>query len=175
MLRTRRNDLNGCMMGRKKKVFLGADGKPMTSWQIWLRRLCIVLLVWAGLEVLLGVLLFVLSGFVSADLLKGIEGLGSDIDAQFFAKFLGVSAMVGAVVNAAVALLGIRGAKNPKKIALFFWIALIDAVLTAWALASSISQGIVDPSSLVSGVFIISLAVCAWQVRKQTGYFDVHP
>ena len=77
--------------------------------------------------------------------------------------------MVGAVVNVVVALLGIRGSKNPKKIAPFFWIALIDAVLTAWALASSISQGIIDPSSLVSGVFIISLAVCAWQVRKQTG------
>ena len=83
-------------MTKEKKVPVGADGKPMTSWQVWLRRLCIVLLVWAALEVLLGALLVIFSGFVPADLLKGIEGLGADIDAQFFAKFLGVSAMVGA-------------------------------------------------------------------------------
>lgn len=162
-------------MGRDKKVLVGTDGKPMTPWQIWLRRLCIVLIVWAALEVILGILLVVFSGFVPADLLKDIEGFGANIDAQFFAKFLGVSAMVGAVINVVVALLGIRGAKSPGKIAVFFWIALVDAVVTAWALASSISQGALDPSSLVSGLFIISLAVCAWQVRKQTGYFDVHP
>ena len=162
-------------MTKEKKVPVGADGKPMTSWQVWLRRLCIVLLVWAALEVLLGALLVIFSGFVPADLLKGIEGLGADIDAQFFAKFLGVSAMVGAVINVVVALLGIRGAKNPAKIALFFWIALVDAVVTAWALAGSLSQGALEPSSLISGLFIISLAVCAWQVRKRTGYFDVHP
>ncbi|WP_139653701.1 hypothetical protein [Raoultibacter phocaeensis] len=162
-------------MGSEKKVPIGTDGKPMTSWQVWLRRLCIVLIVWAALEVVLGVLLVAFSGFVPADLLKGIKGFGENLDAQFFAKFLGVSAMVGAAINVVVALLGIRGAKNPQKIALFFWIALIDAVVTAWALASSISQGALDPSSLISGLFIISLAVCAWQVRKQTGYFDIHP
>lgn len=162
-------------MTREKKVPVGTDGKPMTPWQVWLRRLCIVLLVWAALEVVFGILLVVFSGFVPSDLLKGIEGLGADIDAQFFAKFLGVSAMVGAVINVVVALLGIRGAKNPPKITLFFWIALVDAVVTAWALASSLSRGALDPSSLVSGLFIISLAVCAWQVRKQTGYFDIHP
>lgn len=134
-----------------------------------------MLLVWAALEVVLGVLLVVFSAYVPADLLEGIEGFGANLDVQFFAKFLGVSALVGAVINIIVALLGVRGAKNPGKIALFFWIALIDAVVTAWALASSLSKGALDPSSLVSGLFIIALAVCAWQVRKQTGYFDVHP
>lgn len=162
-------------MAKEKTVPIGADGKPMTTWQIWLRRLCLILIVWAALEVLLGILLVVFSSYVPADLLKGIEGLGADVDAQFFAKFLGVSALVGAVINVAVALLGVRGAKNPPKITLFFWIALVDAVVTAWALAGSLSQGALNPSSLVSGLFIIALAVCAWQVRKQTGYFDVHP
>ncbi|MEG1098155.1 MAG: hypothetical protein RSD80_04920, partial [Raoultibacter sp.] len=71
--------------------------------------------------------------------------------------------------------LGLRGAKNPKKIALFFWIALIDAVLTAWSLVSSISQGLIDVTAIISGAVIVVLAICAWQVRGQTGYFDNHP
>ncbi|WP_270298041.1 hypothetical protein [Eggerthella sinensis] len=48
-------------------------------------------------------------------------------------------------------------------------------MLTAWALASSVSTGSLDLTSLVSGLFVIALAVCAWQVRGLTGYFDVHP
>ena len=59
--------------------------------------------------------------------------------------------------------------------ALFFWIVLVDALLTAWSLASSVSYGFFDPTSIVSGLFIILLAVCAWQVRGQTGYFEQHP
>ena len=49
------------------------------------------------------------------------------------------------------------------------------ARVTAWALASSVSAGTCDLTSLVSGLFVIALAVCAWQVRGQTGYFDAHP
>ena len=36
-------------------------------------------------------------------------------------------------------------------------------------------RGFFDPTSIVSGLFIILLAVCAWQVRGQTGYFEQHP
>lgn len=163
------------MIAKKKTLPVGADGKPMTTWQIWLNRLCIVLLVWAGLELVLGIVLVVAAGYIPADILKGLGEIDSAIDVYSFVSLLGVSAMVGAVVNIVVALLGRRGAKNPCKIAFFFWIIIIDAVITAWALASSISQGVIDPSSLVSGLFIIALAICAWQVRSQTGYFDQHP
>ena len=45
----------------------------------------------------------------------------------------------------------------------------------AWAMASNLSSGIVDVTGIVSGLFIIALAVCTWQVRGQTGYFDEHP
>ena len=91
------------------------------------------------------------------------------------AAAVGATALVGAVFNLAIGLLGIRGAKNPYKITLFFWITLADAVLTAWAMASNLSSGIVDVTGIVSGLFIIALAVCTWQVRGQTGYFDDHP
>ena len=91
------------------------------------------------------------------------------------AAAVGATALVSAVFNLAIGLLGIRGAKNPYKITLFFWITLADAVLTAWAMASNLSSGIVDVTGIVSGLFIIALAVCTWQVRGQTGYFDDHP
>ena len=91
------------------------------------------------------------------------------------AAAVGATALVSAVFNLAIGLLGIRGAKNPYKITLFFWITLADAVLTAWAMASNLSSGIVDVTGIVSGLFIIALAVCTWQVRGQTGYFDEHP
>ncbi|MEG0375858.1 MAG: hypothetical protein RR547_02165 [Raoultibacter sp.] len=163
------------MTAKNKTIPVGTDGKPMTSWQIWLNRLCIVLFVWAGLELLLGIVLIVAAGYLPSDILKDLGEIGSAIDVYSFVSLLGVSAMIGAVINIVVALLGQRGAKNPCKIALFFWIVVIDAVVTAWALASTISQGVIDPSSLVSGLFIIALAVCAWKVRSQTGYFDQHP
>ena len=78
---------------------------------------------------------------------------------------VGAMAMAGACLNLAIGFLGLRGARNPRKITL----------LTAWALASSVSAGTCDLTSLVSGLFVIALAVCAWQVRGQTGYFDAHP
>lgn len=161
-------------MTKERPAPLGSDGKPMTVWQVWLKRLCMVMIAWAGLELAIGVLFFFAGYFVPADVAAGIEGL-IDLSAQEGWTLLGISAVVGAFFNVVIAFLGIRGAENPHQIALFFWIALIDAVITTWALVSNISIGIIDPSSIVSGTFIIALAVCAWEVRKQTGYFDRHP
>lgn len=147
---------------------LGADGKPLSTWQVWLGRLCIVMIVWAVLELVFGAV-FWAAGSVAGDVrLAGVE-------LRDIAAAVGATALVSAVFNLAIGLLGIRGAKNPYKITLFFWITLADAVLTAWAMAGNLSSGIVDVAGIVSGLFIIALAVCTWQVRGQTGYFDEHP
>lgn len=146
---------------------MGDDGVPMTTWQIWLRRLCLFVMAWAAVELVLGTLLW--GAYVLGLPVFGEGGLS---DA---AVDVGAMALVGALLNLVIGALGVRGAKNPSKITLFFWITFIDAMLTAWALASSVSSGSCDLTSLVSGLFVIALAVCAWQVRGQTGYFDVHP
>lgn len=159
---------------KKKKALLSFDGTPMTRWQIWLRRLCFVMIVWAALELVLGIVILVAGQNLPAEALEGIQEL-SELSLQEVWVILGMSALVGAFFDVVIAFLGLRGARDPHKITLFFWIALIDGVLTAWALASSISQGAVDPASLGSGLFIIALAICAWKVREQTGYFDRHP
>lgn len=146
---------------------MGDDGVVMTTWQIWLRRLCLFVVGWAAVELVLGTGLwgiYLLGLPVFGE--GGLTGAAVDV---------GVIAMVGALLNLIIGALGVRGAKNPRKITLFFWITFIDAMLTAWALASSVSSGSCDLTSLVSGLFVIALAVCAWQVRGQTGYFDVHP
>lgn len=161
-------------MAKEKVVPIGADGVPMTPWQIGLRRLCVVMIAWAALELLIALLLVVAPPFVPVMVLENIISL-MDMNSVHAWMLLGVSTMIGALLNVVIAVLGIRGAENPQKITLFFWIALIDGVITTWALAGNISNGVFDPTSVPSGLFIISLAVCAWQVRKQTGYFDKHP
>ena len=149
------------------KPLVGDDGAPMTTWQVWLRRLCVLTVAWALVVLVAGSMLW-------AAYLLDIPLLGS-IGRDLVAPQMGVMAFLGALLNLAIGALGIRGAKNPRKITLFFWIVFADAVLTAWALASSLSYGTCDLTSLVSGLFVIALAVCAWQVRGQTGYFDEHP
>ena len=150
-----------------RPLMIGADGAPMSRWQIWLRRLCLLLIVWASVELVAGTALWVAY-------LLDVPLLGS-VGRDLVVPQIGLMAFLGAVLNLVIGALGVRGAKNPRKITLFFWIMFVDAMLTAWALASSLSYGTCDLTSLVSGLFVISLAVCAWQVRGQTGYFDERP
>lgn len=146
----------------------GADGKPMSVWQIWLWRLCVVMLVWSIVELVFGMGFWVF-GTLLPEVRIASSAVG-DITASIVSTTL-----VSAALNMVMSLLGIRGAKNPCKMTLFFWIILADAVLTAWAMASNIASGLFDITGIVSGLFIIALAVCTWQVRGQTGYFDEHP
>lgn len=161
-------------MSEAKSIPIGTDGLPMSVWQIWLRRLCLVMIVWGAIELVFGFWVVLKKDFIPSDILISFSGF-IEVSPEDAWMTLGVTMIVSAVINVALAFLGIRGARNPRKIALFFWIVLLDAVLTAWSLASNISVGTLDPSSMVSGLFIIAVAVCAWQVRKQTGYFDNHP
>lgn len=159
---------------KEKSLPLGADGKPMSVWQIWLKRLCFIMIIWSVIELLIGIVFLFAGNMVPAEVFNDFgRTYGVSVDDSWF--LLSVSTLIGAFLNMAMGFLGIMGADNPSKIVVFFWIALIDAVITAWALASNVSIGLIDPSSLVSSAFIIALAVCAWQVRKQTGYFDQHP
>lgn len=152
----------------KKPARTGANGQPMTAWQVWLRRLCFVLIAWASVVVVCGI---VLAAFSLFSALPSVFG----VDVGAMANAIGGVTFAAALLNLVIGIIGVRGAEDPGRMALFFWIVLVDAVLTAWSLASSVSYGFFDPTSIVSGLFIILLAVCAWQVRGQTGYFEQHP
>ena len=143
---------------------LSFDPKKYSPWQRRTFYCCAFMFVLSVVLATVGVVFVVLAeffGIKSIDLMPGVV--------------LGGETLVAGIVGIVVALSGIIGAKDPRKITLFFWITLADAVLTAWAMASNLSSGIVDVTGIVSGLFIIALAVCTWQVRGQTGYFDDHP
>ena len=56
---------------RTKTVPVGDDGVPMTTWQVWLRRLCLFVIVWAVAELLLGAALW--GGYLFGRMVLGAE------------------------------------------------------------------------------------------------------
>ena len=88
---------------------------------------------------------------------------------------LGGYTIANGAVNIVVAILGLWGAYNPKRITVFFWLVVLDALLSSWSTASAVSQGQIDPATTLSLVIVLAFAACAWNVRGQTGYFDNHP
>ena len=55
------------------------------------------------------------------------------------------------------------------KITLFFWITFVDAMLTAWALASSVSAGTLRPHLACEWLFVIALAVLRLASARSDG------
>ncbi len=153
-------------MGKKrvKKQHISADGTPYTIWQLRTRWLCLALLVWAILELSGGIGLFSLSVLNIFHLQELVPALS-----------VGPYTIANGAVNIVVAILGLWGAYNPKRITVFFWLVVLDALLSSWSTASAVSQGQIDPATTLSLVIVLAFAACAWNVRGQTGYFDNHP
>lgn len=149
---------------RQKKVRISADGTPYTVWQTRTRILCLIYAAWAVAEIAVG------AGFIT---IRAI-GLFDPTDLIPNITF-GGSTVVSGVLNLIIALSGLWGAHNPRRITLFFWVSFLVALLSAWAVASAWSMGEVDPAMVVSLAVVLVYAACAWNVRGQTGYFDNHP
>lgn len=149
---------------RAKKPRLSADGTPCTVWQARTRILCLVLLAWSLVEIAVGAGFTTLISFGMVDLAALIPGLT-----------FGPTTVVSGVSNLLVSIFGLWGAYNPKRITVFFWAVFLYALLNSWQVASLWSAGQVDPASVVSLAVSLAYAVCAWNVRGQTGYFDNHP
>lgn len=149
---------------RPRKERLSADGTPYTIWQSRTRILCIVLLVWSVVEIGVGAGFITLTGFGIIDPAVLVPGVT-----------FGPSTVVSGVSNLLVSLFGLWGAHNPKRITVFFWAVFLYALLNSWQVASLWSMGQVDPAAIVSLAVSLAYAVCAWNVRGQTGYFDNHP
>lgn len=149
---------------RKKKQRISADGSPYTIWQLRTRWLCIALIAWAIVELSAGIGLFSLSFLDIFHLQEFVPALS-----------VGPYTIANGAVNLVVALLGLWGAYNPKRITVFFWLVIMDALLSSWSTASAVSQGKIDPATTLSLVIVFAFAACAWNVRGQTGYFDKHP
>lgn len=87
--------------------------------------------------------------------------------ANVMAAALGAGTIAGGVIDLIIGLLGLRGAKNPRKVGPFFVLCIIGLVLGLVSLGMSIAQGSFNPWSLVS---LVIIAVCLYlsaQVKKQ--------
>ncbi|MEF9876542.1 MAG: hypothetical protein RR772_06505, partial [Gordonibacter sp.] len=62
-----------------------------------------------------------------------------------------------------IGFLGLRGAKNPRKVGPFFVLCIIGLVLGLIGLGMSLAQGSFDPSSLVN---VAIMAVCLYLASK---------
>lgn len=149
---------------RPKKVRLSADGTPYTIWQARTRVLCLIYAAWAVLEIAVG------AGFLT------IRAIGLFDPTELIPNItFGGSTVMSGVFNLIIALSGLWGAHNPRRIVLFFWAAFLAALLSAWQVASAWSMGEIDPAMVFSLAVTLVYAACAWNVRGQTGYFDNHP
>ncbi len=146
------------------KQLISADGSPYSVWQRRTRFFCLIMLFWGIAEVAIGITFVILMHFLDISSIEPMEGV-----------VLGAGTAISGVLNMIVAALGLRGARDPKKITLFFWIVLIDAVMSSWQFAGNWSLGQIHPAAVVSLIAVLVLAACAWNVRGQTGYFDHHP
>lgn len=138
----------------------------MSGSQKALKVISIILIVWAIVVILLG-------GFMAAG--SAVPGMsaqsidvgGSTMDMATAALAFGIGTVVGGVVNLIIGLLGLRGAKNPHKIGLFFALCVIGLVLGIVGIVMNIMQGAFQWTSLVSLAIIAACTLLAAKIRKQ--------
>ena len=138
----------------------------MSSMQKALRIICILSALWSALGCVVG--LFILFGvpFVLGDTL--VAG-GVEVDAAIAQGVTGSIVLMSFVFNLFVALLGIRGAKDPSKIGVFKVIALVAAGLSFIGIALDVISGQLQNvgwSSVVSTLFMIVLASLGSEIQR---------
>lgn len=138
----------------------------MSSSQKTLKIISIVLLVWAVLVIIFGALMAAGSQ-VPGMSNEVVDIEGTTVDLSLAAMGLAIGTIVNGVINLVIALFGLRGAKNPAKIGVFFILCIIGLVLGAVGLVMDISQGVFQWTSLVSFALIIVCTVLAYNIKKQ--------
>lgn len=138
----------------------------MSGSQKTLKIISIVLVVWAILVILLGAFLAAGSA-VPGMSAESIDMGGSTTDMATAALGFGIGIAVGGVVNLVIGLLGLRGAKNPHKIGLFFALCIVGLVLGVVGIVMSVMQGAFQWTSLVSLVIVAACTYLAAKIRKQ--------
>lgn len=136
----------------------------MSGSQKALKVISIITIVYAVILLVFGVLMA-----AGGSLLGGetIDVDGTAASAGIVAAILGVTLIVGGVVDLVIGLLGLRGAKNPRKVGPFFVLCIVGLALGLVGLGMSIAQGTFDPASLVNIVIIAVCLFLAMRVRRQ--------
>lgn len=123
-----------------------------------LKVISIILIVFAALLVLLGVVLSMGFAFL---------GDSSTAAAGVVAGAMGVVVIVTGIVYLIIGMLGVRGANNPSKIMPFFVLCIIGVVLNLIGLISEIVQGTFTGTQLIGFAIIVACLILAYNVRKE--------
>lgn len=138
----------------------------MSGSQKTLKIISIILIVWEILVILLGAFLAAGSA-VPGMSAESIDMGGSTMDMSSAALAFGIGIIIGGVINLIIGLLGLRGAKNPHKIGLFFVLCIIGLVLGIVGIVMNIMQGAFQWTSLVSVVIVAVCTLLAHSIKKQ--------
>ena len=93
---------------RAEPQSVGENGAPMTIWQVWLRRLCLFVIVWAIAEVLLGAALW--GAYLFARMVLDVE------PSVLAEPVVGAMAMAGACLNLAIGQNSLPGKRKRKRL-----------------------------------------------------------
>ena len=135
----------------------------MSGSQKALKIISVVLLAYAVVLLLFGVLM------AAGSQVPGLSGSivdwgdGTSVDAAVAAIGVGIGFAVSGLVYLVIALLGLRGAKDPKKIGAFFALCIVGLALSLVGIGMSAAQGGVQWQS-VAGLAI--MAVCTFLAAK---------
>lgn len=138
----------------------------MSGSQKALKIISIILIVWAILTIAGGAF-FCVGGALPGASDQTVSVEGQSLNLATTAMVMGIAMAIGGVIDLIIGILGMRGAKNPAKIGVFFVLCIIGAVLSLIGLGMTIAQGTFNWSSLISLVVIIVCLVLSYNIKKQ--------
>lgn len=138
----------------------------MSGSQKALKIISIVLIAWALVTILFGALMAAGSA-VPGMSVASIDMNGTAVDMATAAIALGVGIVINGVFSLVIALFGLRGAKNPRKVGAFLVLCVIGVALGLVGIGMSIAQGAFQWTSLVSLALIVVCTVLASNIKKQ--------
>ena len=138
----------------------------MSGSQKVLKAVSILLIVYAVIMVLFGAFLC-FGASVPGVAGQAIDVNGSALDAASLSVVLGVSSIISGVLYLIIGLLGLRGAKNPRKVGPFFVLSIVGVVLGVVSAILGIMQGSFPLSQFIGLLVVIVCAVLAYNIKKQ--------
>lgn len=138
----------------------------MSGSQKALKIISIIMIVWAVITILFGAFLAAGSAIPGMSD-QSIDVSGTALNASSAALALGVGTIVGGAINLLIGFLGLRGAKDPKKVGAFFVLCIIGLVLGVAGIVLNIVNGAFQWTNLVSVIIVAICTYLATAIKKQ--------
>ncbi|MCB7038285.1 hypothetical protein [Eggerthella sinensis] len=138
----------------------------MSGSQKALKIISIIMIVWAIVVILLGAFMAAGSAVpgVSSETIDTGDGI---MNMSTAALAFGIGTIVGGVINLIIGLLGLRGAKNPRKVGAFFVMCIIGLIFGIAGLVLDIMNGALAWSDIVSVLIVVVCTCLAQSIKKQ--------